>query len=97
VVKLRLQRTGRRNYAQFRVVATDARRPRDGGAIEVLGFCDPHGKNEVSENVKLERVDHWVSRGAQMSHSVKQIVRRVRKAQAITQAAAPVEETKVEG
>lgn len=80
-VKLRLQRTGRRNYAQFRVVATDTRRPRDGGAIEVLGHCDPHGKSEVSELVKLDRVDYWVSVGAQMSNSVKQIVRRVRAAQ----------------
>jgi small subunit ribosomal protein S16 len=77
-VRLRLQRTGRRNYAQFRVVAADARRPRDGHAIEVLGYCDPHGKSQVSENVKLDRVDYWISVGAEVSHSVKQIVRRVR-------------------
>jgi small subunit ribosomal protein S16 len=77
-VKLRLQRTGRRNYAQFRVVVTDTRSPRDGKAIEVIGHCDPHGKSEVSEDVKIDRVDHWLSVGAQMSDSVKQIVRRVK-------------------
>ena len=78
-VTLRLQRTGRRNYAQFRVVAADVHSPRDGKCIEVLGHCDPHGKSIVNENVKLERVDYWISVGAQVSHSVKQIVRRVRK------------------
>jgi len=77
-VKLRLQRTGRRNHAQFRVVVTDTRSPRDGKAIEVIGHCDPHGKAEVSEDIMIDRVDHWVSVGAQMSNSVKQIFRRVK-------------------
>jgi ribosomal protein S16 len=47
----------------------------------VLGYCDPHGKSEVSENVKIDRVDYWISVGAEVSHSVKQIVRRVRQKQ----------------
>ena len=81
-VTLRLQRTGRRNYAQFRVVAADVHSPRDGKCIEVLGHCDPHSKSEVNEAVKLDRVDYWVSVGAQVSHPVKQIVRRLRKVSA---------------
>lgn len=93
-VKLRLQRTGRRNYTQFRVVAADTRAPRDGKAIEVLGYSDPHGKGEVSEKVDLDRVDYWVSVGAEVSNSVKQIVRRVRKGTPLTaevKAEAPAE------
>ena len=77
-VKLRLQRTGHRNHAQFRVVAADKRRPRDGGAIEVLGYCDPHGKGVISEDLKLDRVEYWKSVGAEVSHPVKQIIRRVK-------------------
>lgn len=77
-VKLRLQRTGHRNHTQFRVVATDKRRPRDGGCIEVLGWCDPHGKSVISEDLNLERVEYWKSVGAEVSHPVKQIIRRVK-------------------
>jgi len=77
-VKLRLQRTGRRNHAHFRVVAADVHSPRDGKCIEVLGYCDPHGKSEMSESIVIDRVDYWVSVGAQVSEPVKQIVRRVR-------------------
>lgn len=77
-VKLRLQRTGHRNHTQFRVVATDKRRPRDGGCIEVLGWCDPHGKSIISEDLNLERVEYWKSVGAEVSHPVKQIIRRVK-------------------
>lgn len=75
-VKLRMQRTGRKNHAQYRVVAADTRSPRDGKCIEILGWYDPHGSSGTFEKVNLERVNHWVSVGAQMSPSVKQIVKR---------------------
>jgi len=77
-VKLRLQRTGRRNHTQFRVVAADKRSPRDGQCIEVLGWCNPHGTSAISEDLNLERVDYWKSVGAEVSQTVNQIVRRVR-------------------
>lgn len=76
-VKLRLQRTGRRNFTKWRVVATDAHCPRDGKCLEVLGWHDSHRKDE-SEKVNLDRVDYWLSVGAQPSLVVKQIIKRAR-------------------
>jgi small subunit ribosomal protein S16 len=78
-VKLRLQRRGRKNYAQYRVVVTDTKKARDGQSIEVLGWYNPHAENENKEKVNLERVEYWTSVGAQMSPTVKQIVKRHKK------------------
>jgi small subunit ribosomal protein S16 len=81
-VKLRLQRTGRKNYAQYRVVASDTKTARDGQCIEVIGWYNPHGENDNKEKVDIARVDYWTSVGAQMSPTVKQIVKRHRKSAA---------------
>lgn len=74
-VRLRLRRTGTRNKACFRVVAADQRSPRDGRFIEVLGIYDPRHEDE---RVNLERVDYWLSQGAQPSSTVSDIIRRCR-------------------
>ena len=77
-VKIRLRRMGRTNAAAFRVVATDARSPRDGRFIETLGWYDP---KQEGDNFKLdlERVDHWKSQGAQVSDTVNSLCRRARR------------------
>ena len=79
-VKLRLQRTGRKNRGQFRLVATDGRSPRDGKFLELLGWYNPHGNDEKATcSVDVERVNAWIAQGAQPSPSVKQIVKRFKK------------------
>ena len=81
MVKIRLRRTGCNNNASFRVVATDERSPRDGKFLEILGWYDP--KRE-GENFKLDmdRVEHWQSKGAQLSDTVASMVRKTKKAAA---------------
>lgn len=77
-VKLRLRRTGACNDVSYRVVAADARSPRDGRFLEVLGWYDP--KREGSNyKLKLDRVEHWVSRGAIMSDTVRSLVKKARR------------------
>jgi small subunit ribosomal protein S16 len=76
MVKLRLRRTGTRNKASFRIVAADTRSPRDGRFIEILGFYDPRHEDE---KIDLERVDYWLSNGAQPSETVASIIERARK------------------
>lgn len=67
MVKLRLKRTGRRNYATYRVIAVDSRKKRDSKSIEELGHYLPHSKEfKVNE----ERVKYWLSVGAQPSETV---------------------------
>jgi small subunit ribosomal protein S16 len=77
-VKVRLTRTGANNDLSYRVVATDSRSPRDGRSIEILGWYDPK-KSGTNFSLKLDRIDHWVKNGAQMSDTVRSLVRKARK------------------
>jgi small subunit ribosomal protein S16 len=67
MVKLRLTRTGRKNYATYRIVAIDSKRARDSKAIEYLGHYNPNTK-ELS--VDGEAAKKWLSVGAQPSDRV---------------------------
>ena len=74
-VRIRLRRVGKRNAPAHRIVVVDQRAPRDGKFIENLGTYNPRAK---SENVDLERVNYWVSHGAQLSETVAAIVKRAK-------------------
>lgn len=65
MLKIRLQRTGRKNVPTFRIVLTDSKNAtKSGKFIEVLGNHDPRGdKGEV----KSDRVKYWMSQGAQLT------------------------------
>lgn len=58
---------GKKNKAQFRVTVADARRSPTGKFIEILGHYNPHTKEKV---FKQERVEYWISKGAQPSATV---------------------------
>ncbi len=77
-VKIRLTRTGARNDACYRVVAIDSRTRRDGTVLETLGWYDPK-KQDDSSNLKLDRVQHWVNNGAEVSDTVRSIIRKAAK------------------
>lgn len=74
-VRIRLRRVGKRNAPAHRIVVVDQRAPRDGKFIENLGTYNPRAK---SESVDLERVNYWVSHGAQLSDTVAAIVKRAK-------------------
>jgi len=78
-VRIRLKRTGARNAASFRVVAADTRSPRDGRFLETLGWYDP--KRPPGENcrIEVERLEDWVRRGAQVSDTVRSLVKQSRR------------------
>ncbi len=77
VVMIRLQRTGRRNRACFRLNAIEGRNPRDGRVLENLGFYDPLAPR-VEDQLRLrgERVVHWVKLGAQLSETANALCKR---------------------
>lgn len=75
MVRIRLKRTGTRNAVCFRIVVMDQRSSRDGKAIEELGFYNPRSKEE---KINLERADYWMSVGAEVSETAKDIIDRVR-------------------
>ena len=71
-LKIRLARAGAKKRPQFRVVVADSRFPRDGRFIEKLGTYNPMLPKDSKERVQLdlERVKHWLSKGAQPSDRV---------------------------
>ena len=69
---IRLTRMGRKKMPFYRIVVTDSRKRRDGGWIESLGHYNPMVK-EDKLTVDSERLDYWISVGAQMSDRVKKI------------------------
>jgi len=77
MVRLRMRRTGCTNHATYRIVAADARSPRDGKFIEILGWYDTQLKED---NFKLDvaRVDWWLSQGAKPSTTVASLIRRAK-------------------
>lgn len=77
-VRLRLQRHGSKKAPFYRVVAADGRSPRDGKYIELLGVFNPLVDGTPVLNLNLERVDHWVSVGAQATDTVAALIKRAR-------------------
>jgi small subunit ribosomal protein S16 len=73
-VRVRLTRVGSKKNPIWRVVVADQRSPRDGRFIETIGHYNP--QTDPSTIVIDEaRFQHWVSRGAQPSNQVKQLVK----------------------
>lgn len=72
MLKIRLQRVGRKNDPSFRVVCIDSRKgPKSGNNIEILGSYDPK-QNYI--NIKEDRVKYWISTGAQVSDVINNIL-----------------------
>ena len=80
MVKLRLARTGSKKRAIYRVVAADARSPRDGRFVEQFGFYNP-APDPAEIRFDGERLDHWLSVGAQPTQTVKRLISKWRKQQ----------------
>jgi small subunit ribosomal protein S16 len=74
MLKIRLRRMGNRNRPFYRVVVSDSRKVPTSSAIEEVGYYDP--KNKDSCRIDSERVRHWVGKGAQMTPTVKRLLRR---------------------
>lgn len=72
MLTIRLTRKGKKNQPFFRVVVIDKRRSSKGGrAVEVLGYVDPLTKKK---SIKKERVQYWLSKGAQASATVHNLL-----------------------
>ncbi|MEU7611857.1 30S ribosomal protein S16 [Micromonospora sp. NPDC049204] len=72
-VKIRLLRMGKIRNPQYRIVIADSRTKRDGRAIEFVGIYQPKEDPSIIE-VKSERVQYWLSVGAQPSEAVQRLL-----------------------
>ena len=90
-VRVRLTRVGSKKNAMWRVVVADQRSPRDGRFIEMIGHYNPH--TQPSQIViDRERLDHWISMGAEPSDTVRKLMRAPNSQPNTPAAEAPAEE-----
>ncbi len=81
MVTIRLARGGSKQRPFYHVVVTDSRNKRDGRYIERLGYFNPGAKGqEIPLKLELERIDYWVSKGAQPSDRVASLIKKSKKA-----------------
>ena len=72
-----MKRMGRTHRPFYRICATDRRTPRDGRVIEELGTYDPSVPDTNARcTIKAERVDYWLSVGAQPSDKVRVLIKK---------------------
>lgn len=77
---------GTKHAPFYRLVAADSRSPRDGRFIETVGTYDPMKKG-VNYDLKLDRVDYWLSCGAQPTETAASLIKKARRAAAATETA----------
>lgn len=76
MVKIRLSRAGAKKRPFYHIVVTDSRNSRDGRYIERLGFYNPIATGgDERLRVDQERIQHWVSHGAQTSDRVARLIK----------------------
>ena len=75
MVKIRLRRMGAKKAPYYRIVVADSRSPRDGRFIEELGTYNPAADDEKLK-VDMERVQYWISNGAQSTDTVKTLLKK---------------------
>jgi small subunit ribosomal protein S16 len=73
MVRIRLRRVGRKKQPSYRIVVADARDPRDGRYLEIIGFYNPLTE-PATMTLKEERALHWLKVGAQPSDAVRRIL-----------------------
>lgn len=69
-----MSRSGRPHRPFYRISAVDSRVKRDGAVIEQLGWYDPMVKDGKAFELKVDRLKHWISVGAQPSDTVNDLL-----------------------
>lgn len=76
-VRIRMKKMGRAHQPFFRICAVDKRSPRDGRVLEELGTYDPLVPDtDARALLKAERIDYWLSVGAQPSDNVAVLIKK---------------------
>ncbi|ODC02186.1 30S ribosomal protein S16 [Terasakiispira papahanaumokuakeensis] len=80
MVTIRLARGGAKKRPFYHVTVTDSRKSRDGRFIERIGFFNPVAQGQAERlRLDLDRLNHWVSQGAQLSGRVATLAKEAAK------------------
>ncbi len=83
MVKIRLSRGGAKKRPFYHIIVTDSRNARDGRNIERLGYYNPVAAgNEKRVELNIERTQHWLGHGAQLTDKVADLYKQAMKAAA---------------
>ncbi len=75
MVKIRLQRQGKKRAPFYHIVVADSRCPRDGKIIEQLGTYDPM-TDPATISLDKEKVEKWIKNGAKPTDTVKALIEK---------------------
>ncbi len=75
-VKIRLKRVGAKKRPYYRIVVMDSRTPRDGKAIEEVGYFHPIEAEEKQVVLKEEKIKEWFKKGARPTDTVKRLLNK---------------------
>jgi len=75
MLRIRLRRTGKKKQPSYRVVVADARAPRDGRFVEIIGFYNPR-TDPPTFRIEEERALYWLSQGAKPSEPVARLLEK---------------------
>ena len=82
MVTIRLTRRGGKNNPFYHVMVTDSRVRQGGTALEQVGYFNPVAKGKERRlELNLERIDHWIGKGAQISDRVAELPSKYRRQQ----------------
>ena len=74
-LRIRLARFGRSHHPIYRIVVMDAKSPREGKYVDILGTYDPIRKDL---QIKEEKVKDWLSKGAEVTDRAKSLLRNAK-------------------
>jgi small subunit ribosomal protein S16 len=76
-LKIRMRQQGRTNRKLYRLIVTETTAARDGRYVEMLGWFNPHEKDEEQQlSIATDRVQHWLNQGAEMTGKSKALIER---------------------
>ncbi len=95
-VRIRLRRVGAKKKPYYRIVAVDSRVSTRGKILELLGHYGPI-ESPVKVDIDIEKVDMWIKKGAQLSDTVKSILKKAKKPQKQKKAHRPEDDQPLAG
>ena len=75
MLTIRLARVGARKQPYYRIVVIEKERARNGRALEIVGTYNPR-TSPATVDMKRDRIEHWISKGAQVSDRVGKLLNK---------------------